>query len=210
MELFGLYSNNDRRYLPTYTEGTNSDIAMNNISFVNSGQNQTYIFSTLSGLDCSGTVTAIEYCYSGIRSFNPPFFLGNTWPVFALSILHKNGSTFSVIKVTEFATTPTVSNMLCVRADGDINYCCDVMLLEYAQQFQIAASNFALGITVLDSRAALLEWNSSFSEYMVEQYLTPSSMYLTAGMSFTLMDSEKVNQTLKLLHFRISKLIQIY
>ena len=195
-------SNNDRHDLPIYAEGTNSDIATNNISFVNSGQNQTYIFSSFSGLNCSGTVMAVEYCYSGRASSMRPFFRGTTWPVFALSVLHKNGTTFSMINVTEISTRPT--NMLCVRARG-INYCCDVMVLEPVQQFRIPASNLAFGITVLNSRAARLQWNSTFSEYVVEQYIHSSSMYLTPGSSFTLMESDKKNQTLKLMHLHISK-----
>ena len=71
-------SRNDRRYVPVSTEGTRLDIAMNNVSYVNSSPNQTYIFSTFPGLDCNGTVTAIEYCYSGIQSTTEP----STWPVF--------------------------------------------------------------------------------------------------------------------------------
>ena len=114
-----------------------------------------------------------------------------------------------MINVTEISTRPTESNGICVQPHGDINYCCDTMLLESAQQLEIPAPIFAFGITVLTSRAALLEWNSSFSEYMVEQYITPSSMYLTAGSLFTLTDHDRVNQTLKLVHFHISKLVSI-
>ena len=191
-------------YFPSFDVGSTMDIARENSSYDPSEANKTYIYPTLSSeIGCSGRVTAIEYCFIGKAM--EPYFVGNTWPVFALSLLQKlNSTTYVVSKVIEVWTR--VVDSICSRPWSRINYCCDTRVLEAEEQFDIPTSDVVYGITILTSRARLLGWNSRFQDYTINLHRLQRSSCLSENTLLSLNSSDEVEDTLKLVKFRISKL----
>ena len=67
-----------------------------------------YIFPLPFPLNCSGTVSALQYCYIGSN-------LGTQQSVFTLLFLQQSGSNFTVTKRLPVSSTPT--NMICTNRD---------------------------------------------------------------------------------------------
>jgi len=179
------------------------DIALNNNSYVPSGANQTYIYPILPEIGCNEPVTSIEYCFTG-RAMEPYFF-GASWPVFALSVLHRrNNTAYSVEKVIEVWTS-VINSGICERPWNTINYCCDTRVLAPEEYFRIPSTDMLYGITVLSSRAKLLSLSSSFQEYSINVHRLQRSSCLLEGELLTLNRSNEVEDTLKLVKFRIGK-----
>ncbi len=62
------------------------------------------IYPVPSTLNCSGTVSAVEYCYAGLRS---DVTYGTNHPVFTLLTLEQNGLTFRITGMISVHSTPT-------------------------------------------------------------------------------------------------------
>jgi len=158
------YNDVENSYIPSFPVGSRTNVALNRMSYT-SEPNTTYIYS---GIECSGVVTAIDYCYRGVASMQRPYFIGTNWTVFSLLVLNGSDNNFIVANAINISTRPTNRNMKCVRPGQGINYCCDTY--DVTEEFEISSPNTAFGINVLDSRAELLGWTSTFMEFSIEHY----------------------------------------
>ena len=156
-------------------------------------------------LNCSGTVSAVKYCYGSSET------IGINSLVFTLLILEKNGLRF---RVTDVIQVQHRSNTNCIAKsrytlegliDGsDPQYCCSSMNLE---QFHIPQPNFAFAVVPAHS---IIAYNpTSFPDYKVEKYSFPKSVLHTliaVGDTFTLTNtSRRTNESLLVIQFVISK-----
>ena len=190
------YNDEERFYFPSFPVGSKINVALNNLSYI-SEPNTTYIYSNLSGIGCGGVVTHVDYCYSGAASSTRPFFLGNEWPLFSLLVLTELDNVHTVTNVINISTRAT--NRKCIRPWRTVNYCCDNYSL--TEELEIPLPNTSYGINVLDSRAELLGWRSSFS---VDHYKIARSTSYTLGEMIVLNNS-RINEPLEIVRFRISK-----
>ena len=152
----------------------------------------TYIYSIPSTqVNCSGTVSAVEYCY---RDGN-----GRALPAFTLLILEQNGLNFRITDRIEVRTTP--HSQICTENLLSIQYCCDTTSLNMADHFILPTSNFAFGIAIPLSSVSLLGFRSSLqvAHYQVAQTVIPS-----VGSTFSV--GNQVTQGLRVLRFRLSEL----
>ncbi len=100
-----------------------------------------------STLNCSGIVTAMEFCYaSGVD--DTPY--GREFELFRLLILEQqNGLTFRITNTIDGNTTPTTQ--ICTdrsfTGTNTIRFCCDRLTFNTIDQFRLPAPNFAFGIT---------------------------------------------------------------
>ena len=145
-------------------------------------------------VNCSGTVSAVEYCYRGSTGQ-----LGTELLAFTLLTLEQNGLDFTITDRIEVRTTPR--SQICT---GDRllfpsnQYCCDTTSLNMADHFILSASNFAFGITIPTSSVSLLGYQSLF-QVAHYQAVIPS-----VGSTFSV--SNQVTQGLRLLRFQLSEL----
>ena len=112
-------------------------------------------------LGCIGTVTVVEFCYRIHNDSidNAPM---NGYLVFNLSTLSQNRNSFKVKDSIPVNSRPNrVKCMGSGNSNMDNYYCCDMMRLNVADQFQLPTENFAFGVS------------------------TPSSMSLTSLQRFT-------------------------
>ena len=174
-------TNGSLYYLPgfNWTGWTRVYDARNDLG--DSGQGLSFVYSIpSSGLGCTGTATAVEFCYKiTIFGFNnaPP----DGYLVFTLSMLSQSGSSFTVEYSIPVNSRPNI--VKCVWSGNYYwnYYCCDSVRLHTANQFQLPADNFAFGITT-----PLSLWNSPtlqfITKYSSEQYQKEIS--LSTGMTY--------------------------
>ena len=154
----------------------------------------TFIYPVpMEGINCSGTVTAVEYCYRNSDAANN---FGSNQLVFTLATLNQSRAVFSVIDTIEIFSIP--DNHTCTSVLGSLIHCCDVSVLPVANQFQLPVSNFAVGLTISDSNVSLLGYRSNS---LMDVTYYRSSVVKT--ISYTNLLRE--NGPLRLLQFRISK-----
>ena len=113
-----------------------------------SGLHQSYVYSIPTNLSCTGTVTAVEFCY-GIhnRYTNPSQVPAGGFMVFTLSTWSPSGSSFTVKDSIQVYSDP--GSITCDQTIGDGRVCCDTVLLESVDQFRLPADNVvAVGITI--------------------------------------------------------------
>lgn len=107
--------------------------------------NEISIYSLPSMLNCSGTVSALRFCYylSNTNQF------GTEITVFTLLTLEQNNRTaFTVTNAIPVLSTPVDER--CFSFFGE--NCCDTFPLDTIDQFHLPASNFAFGLFVSDIR----------------------------------------------------------
>ena len=155
----------------------------------------TYIYSAPSTqVNCSGTVSAVEYCYRGSDRQ-----LGNEQLAFTLLTLEQNDRNFRITDRIEVRTTP--HSQICTGSIFSIQYCCDATSLNMADHFPLPAPNFAFGIAIPTLSVSLLGYQSLFqvAHYQVSQAIIPS-----VGSTFSV--GNQVTQGLRLLRFQLSEL----
>ena len=165
---------NGRYYFPNINVAPTSDLA-------DSGLHQSYVYSIPTNLSCTGTVTAVEFCY-GIH--NSDIYPNSKVPaegfmVFTLSTWSPNGSSFTVEDSIQ-----VYSNPINITCDGGGNrVCCDTVALESADQFQLPADNVvAVGITI--PTAALQRLTAMDTVTVFQQQISP-----VRGMTYDLGDA---------------------
>ena len=155
----------------------------------------TYIYSVpLTQVNCSGTVSAVEYCYRGSDGQ-----LGTELLAFTLLTLEQNGLNFRVTDRIEIRTTP--HSQICTGSISNIQYCCDITSLNMADHFILPVSNFSFGIITPPSSVSLLGYRRLFqvAHYQESQAIIPS-----VGSTFSV--GSQVTQGIRLLRFQLSEL----
>ena len=187
-------------YLPgfNWTGWTRVYDARNDLG--NSGRGWSYAYSIpSSGLGCTGTATAVEFCYkiTNVEINNAP---PDGYLVFTLSMLSQNGSSFSV----EYSI-PVNSRPDRVKCMGNKHwnryFCCDSVRLLTANQFQLPAENFAFGITTPWARWPNLQ--RFVTKYSLE--LFQKRISLATGMTYSF--DKAFTDELRAFRFLLSKLL---
>lgn len=155
-------------------------------SFPSSSPNL-YIYELPSMLNCSGTVSAVRYCFR--ESSNTE--------IFSLLILEVTEVGYSI------SNTINVSSTVCTRAR--INFrCCDILMLTPLDQFHISA-HFAFGVV---RGSQLLGFSNN--TYLVEQYSQIEIESVEVGTVIRVGNVPRsTNETLRMLQFIISELLSI-
>lgn len=177
-----------------YVDDPDGFVANNSIDFLPSATALLYIYPLPSSLNCSGTVSAVRYCYFDDNE------LGTERPIFTLLTLEQNGVFFNITYLTRVFSTPTAQ--ICTGTSGS-QYCCDSYTLRIMDQFHLPASNFAFGI-IPASSVLLLGFNQVVNpEYVVEHYReTPSTFETGATIE---VGSSVTDRALRLFQFFIGK-----
>ena len=185
---------NNLYYLPNLPEGNDGVVALSALLYIPSSAGVTYIYPVPSTqVNCSGTVSAVEYCYGGNSGQ-----LGTELLAFTLLTLEQNGLNFRITDRIEVRTTPR--SQICT---GIITqYCCDTTSLNMADHFPLPAPNFAFGIAIPPSSVSLLGFRSSLqvAHYQVSQTVIPN-----VGSTFSVSNQDQVTQGLRLLRLHMSK-----
>ena len=150
-----------------------------------SGLHQSYVYPIPTNLGCTGTVTAVEFCY-GIRNryTNPSQVPAEGFMVFTLSTWSPSGSSFTVKDSIQVYSDP--GSITCDKTGGDGRLCCDTIPLESADLFQLPADNVvAVGITIPPIPTATLQILTSMDTVTVfQQRISP-----VRGMTYDLGDA---------------------
>ncbi len=154
-------------------------------------RNAAIVYPVPSTLNCSGTVSAVEYCYRGPVN---DIVLGREYSVFTLLMLEQNGLNFTVDDIFDIRSIPTLE--VCTERDlrGTIfQICCDSFPLDMTESFNLpTASNFAFGLIESSFPAQLLRYNvNAFPEFLVDRFRSGSAVFgrpLRVGNSFTLFE----------------------
>jgi hypothetical protein len=162
------------------------------------------VFSIPPTLNCSGTVSSVQYCYVG----NPTnTIFGTDLMVSTLLILRQNGLTFTISDAIDISSTPSAQ-----KCTGQtVRFCCDSQPLDVANSFSLPASDFAFGVA--PAFAELSYRVETFPLFRVESFLTSLADIggsASVGNSFTLSNSDRnTSMALRLFQFTISKFITI-
>lgn len=177
-----------------------SSIAVNvSISLTNIG----YIYPVPSTLNCSGTVTEIQYCYFA-DGFGTGIF------IFTLLTLEQSGLNFTITSQVDVQSTPT--GQICTAGSpfvGINQYCCDTLTLDTMSHFNLPAGQFAFGII---PEFNMLSFSpAGFPSFLVEHFTFDMADEVNMpiiGMTYTLNETNRqTEQTLRLFKFLISKYI---
>ena len=154
--------------------------------------------------NCSDTVVSLQYCYQARNND-----IGRV-NIFTFLSLTQNGMHFTVNRRIPIRTTP--SNSTCTGPSGNIEQiCCDNTALSTNQ---LASSNIAFGVVIINGNIRPLAFTTSSTEYHIEQYRASLGTTNPRTM-FTLSSNEKVNDGFLLFRFVIGKgnkirLLQFY
>ena len=185
-------------YLPNLPEGNDRAVAVLFGSYISSSAGTAYIYPVPSTqVNCSGTVSAVEYCYRGSTGQ-----LGTELLAFTLLTLEQNGRNFRVTDRIDIRTTP--HSQICTGYQfilPNYQYCCDTTSLNMADRFILPASNFAFGIAIPTSSVSLLGYRSSLQ---VAHYQEAQTVIPNVGSTFSV--GNQVTQGLRVLQFHMSKL----
>ena len=161
----------------------------------------TYIYPVNSAeINCSGTVTALDFCYRAFASD-----LGSNSLVFTLSLLQGNGGIdYTVTNTVEVRGTSSSSD--CSRDIIGSRFCCEIFTLSPQDQFNLPSPNFAFGITIPSSGNINMFGLSpgTYSNLTAGQYQLSVAPVVGGVYSFP-SNSLVVSETLKWLKFLISK-----
>jgi hypothetical protein len=168
--------------------------------------------------NCSGRITAVEYCYLARRP------LGDSFTIFTILSLSKNGSQFTVDNRFVIQNRPEENVCTEVPTDAptsdvptDVPDSTDVPLIDriccsrniFSRSFQLVSSAHWLGIVpIRNINNRLLAFDNSSNEFMAEQYQAPPE-FNRAGpplnVTFSVNDSHTTNQPFMLFRFYIGK-----
>ena len=197
-------TNGRLHYLPgfNWTGWTRVYDARNNLG--DSGRGWSYAYSIpSSGLGCTGTATAVEFCYK-ITNFKINTAPPDGYLVFTLSMLSQNGSSFTVEDSIPVNSRPNrVKCMGSGNKDWNKYYCCDSVRLHPANQFQLPAENFAFGITTPHVWAWWPNLQLFVTKYSLE--LFQKRISLSTGMTYSF-DKASTDE-LRAFRFHLSKLL---
>ena len=164
--------------------------------------NQLDLYPVPEDLNCSGIVSAVNYCYYDVFSE-----FEELQPLFTLLLLEQNRRNFRVTHRFEISSTPTAA--ICTEPDSSFGsrFCCDVSNID---GFYLPAPNFAFGI--LTHSISLLDFKiADFPQFLAEHYsYLDIESRLTVNDNFKLEDGLELDDALRLFQFLISKFIRLY
>jgi hypothetical protein len=169
-----------------------------NLTTPGGGKGTAFIFSIppkSSNRNCSGNVTALEYCYQTKKGLDKSF------DIFALLSLSKNGSQFTVNN--RFVIPTTTRGNACTNAPERI--CCS---RNSVPSFQLMSSAYWFGIVPLrNENNRPLAFDNSINKYRVEQYeVTQFGKFgPPLNETFSPMDDLHTDQSFMLLRFYIGE-----
>ena len=198
----------DGRYrLPDLGYGNDEDVARiaRDLTFIESGIS--YVYPIPSTLNCSGTVTAVEYCYRTPLGSQ----LGIRQLVFTLLTLQRNGLDFTITDVIPIRSTPTsdicTQTLTTLLSNFIPQYtCCDTISLNMMNRFLLPAESFSFGVisvNLLTHRVGI------YPQFLVDHFRYSRADFSAPviGGSITLTESSRgSDRTLSLLQFFISML----
>lgn len=155
-----------------------------------------HVFPLPPNLNCSGTVSAIHYCYDPDE--------GDGFYVFTLLILKQNGLTFTITNTIDvFDTTETSASCATLRRASTLlprPICCDTMILDRNDLFTLPADNFAFGIVSFSLYAIRA---GQIPQFLVEHFrFYPETV---PDNTFTLTEESRFDRALRLFEFIIGK-----
>ncbi len=158
----------------------------------------TYVYDVDdSTLTCSGTVTAVEFCYFRTSSNK------NHRNVFDLLILtRQDSSSIRVTKSISISFEP--SSDQCDSSNPP--KCCDIMTLTEQDQFNIPTSNFLIGMVNVETPNLAAFIANMYPRFQIPSYQL-SVGQPTINSMLTL--SNATTQPLRLMWFHISKQLKI-
>ena len=160
---------------------------------------RSYVYSIpSSGLGCTGTATAVEFCYK-ITKFGINNAPTDGYLVFTLSMLSQNGSSFTVEDSIPVKSIP--SRVKCMGFRNNY-YCCDSVRLHTANQFQLPAKNFAFGITT-----PLPWWSPNLQRFVTEYRLEQFQKEISLSTGITYYFGNAFTDELRAFRFHLSKLL---
>ena len=200
-----LDAGNNSYTLPDLGDLDSADVAQNGQT---TRVDNSVLFQVPSTLNCSGTVMAVEHCYTGSAN---RIRYSISLPVFTLLTLkQKDSLIFQITDIITVHSTPLLE--ICsdqLRAFFLFNrYCCDRFILDPLHQFQLPSPKFAFAIVSASSVNQIRYNEISFPEWRVEQFSFSMPALATAavGDTFTLSDANRrTDATFRLLKFIISK-----
>ena len=198
----------DRYHLPDLEYGDDEDVVkiLRNLTLIESGTS--YIYPIPSTLNCSGTVTAVEYCYRAVNSQ-----LGREQLVFTLLTLQQSGLEFTITDVIPISSTPTSD--ICTLTSTYLEslfsppqyiICCDTLSLNMMDRFLLSAENFAFGVIAVN---LLTYCVGIYPQFLVDHFRYTQAEFSgpVIGDSITLTESNRgSDRALGLLQFFISML----
>ncbi len=147
----------------------------------------TYIYDVNENtLNCRGTVTAVEFCYSGTTN-------DQQREVFTLHTIAKQND--GTITVTNSIPVRFSTSSQCYASSR----CCDTMPLEQQDQFSLPESNFLLGMSTRANPNLPGLFTSLQSSYSTQSYLISGQPTINTVLS------GRVTQSLRLIWLHISK-----
>ncbi len=173
--------NSNRHYLPEREE-------IFNYTWEKSMPNTTYIYHVNKRiLNCNGTVTAVEFCYTTTSTINSR----GQRKVFTLLILNQsNGQYYNVTK-----SIPVFSYKC------NASRCCELMTLQDQDQFNLTKSDFYIGLSSESDHNLNGLHSSVYLAYRVKSYLLNRLPALNEITKLTGNDC----RTPRLMWFHISK-----
>ena len=159
---------------------------------IDSSSGVTYIYPVSSTqVNCSGTVTALSYCYTARGQTRTEQL------AFTFSTLEQTSSNnFRVTDRIEVYTTPR--NEICTTSNGR-QFCCDMMPLDMTDYFILpAASNFVFGITIPQTSPSLINVLGLRMPLVPHYQANQLETMITVGQ-------QVLNQGQRLFSLRISK-----
>lgn len=163
------------------------------------------VYSIPPTLNCTGAVSAVEFCYASISHFHTEEH------VYKLLILNKNDSSFTVTNTIDIYCTPSPG--ICANRTLDpertIQYCCDKFSLNSQDQFRLPADNFAFGLTSPYSTRRRLSYSDNrYPDLIARDFeldITGSAIP-AEGSTFTLTE-QRSDRTLELFNFVLGGLL---
>ena len=198
-------ANTDSFTLPNL--GYQDDENVAGLNEFNSPSSDLDVYLIPSTLNCSGTVTAVEFCYFGS---DEGIVFGTNYSVFDLYILEQESLAFTVTDLMNVHSTP--SNETCTDQAFDegfsIRYCCDKVPLSLPDQFRLPGTNSAFGAMRTAGTFSTLSYTpDNFPEFEVESYLVSSRTTLAVGDTLSVTDTIRRTNGLRFLQFTICKFI---
>jgi len=188
-------SASDRYYLPDNRDTSN----IFQFTWQDSAYGVSYVYPINENkLNCTGLVTALEFCYTTAIPPNNP----NSTNAFQfLTLTRKHNNTFEVTKSIQVTATP--SEARCVNTTH-IHQCCEIMKFHLQDQFTIATNNLAIGFVPQNSTIKLQGWHASlYLNYTASSYKLVSSRVL--GNNITEL-GDQGNNSLRIFWLHIGKL----
>lgn len=197
--------NSNHYTLPDLGYGDDENVA--SIGDHLAGSDDVDIYPVPSTLNCSGTVTALQFCYAGLVpvSDTGAHQYGVDHVVFTLLILEQTNLAFRILNLIEVRHIPTVLNCTDI---SNYRYCCDIFHLDTADYFSLLEQNFAFGMVRTPS-TTLVEYDiDAFPSLRVmERYRFHVAILgvVQVGNIFILDNSTRIDESLALFEFIISK-----